>query len=128
MIKWLLGIIVLASITGCGCTGIECAPCSGEPRIEWINNAIIEFDTSANNFKITNLNTLLLYKDLSAVNSKVPTDTFINENMDTQIKGYLSSFTRLLIKIDYLFVQTYYFISEITRVLFEYFRVYFIPF
>lgn len=88
MIKWVLGINVLGCITGCGCEGIECAPCLGEPRIEWIDNAIVAFDTSANNFKTTDLDTILLYKDLSAVNLKTPSDTFINEKMNPQIEGY----------------------------------------
>jgi hypothetical protein len=88
MIKWVLGIIGLGCLTGCGCSGVQCAPCMGAPRIEWLSNAILEFDTSANNFKITDLDTLLLYKDLSAANSRVPSDTFINEKMSPQIKGY----------------------------------------
>jgi hypothetical protein len=87
MIKWMLGIIVLGCITGCGCAGVQCAPCIGEPRIEWMTIPIVRFDTSANSFKITDLDTLLLYKDLSAANSRVPSDTFKNEKMNPQIEG-----------------------------------------
>jgi hypothetical protein len=114
MIKWLLGIMLLGCVTGCGCAGVQCAPCLGEPRIERINNAILEFDTSANNFKITDLDTLLLYNDLSAVNSRVPTDTSINEKMDPQIKGYQLNYNSFIsdkrqskfIKIDNLNIKT----------------------
>ncbi len=87
MIKWVFGIIVLGCITSCSCEGIECAPCLAEPRIEWMSIPIIKFDTSVNNFNITDLDTLLLYKDLLAANSRVPSDTFINEKMNPQIKG-----------------------------------------
>lgn len=89
------------------------APCMGAPRIEWIDNAIVAFDTSANNFNITDLDTLLLYKDLSAVNSRVPSDTFINEKMNPQIKGYTLNYNSFIsdkrqnkfIKIDNLNVS-----------------------
>lgn len=104
----------MGCITSCGCEGIECAPCMGAPRIEWISNAIVAFDTSANNFNITDLDTLLLYKDLLAVNSRVLSDTFINEKMSPQIKGYTLSYNSFIsdkrqnkfIKIDNLNVKT----------------------
>ncbi|MCX6186752.1 MAG: hypothetical protein NTU43_07115 [Bacteroidetes bacterium] len=79
--------ILSVFITGCGCSGIECAACPGPPAIFYITSPIIQFDTTINNYKASDIDTLLLFKDEVLVSAKIPSDTFFNISNSISFSG-----------------------------------------
>ncbi len=87
-INLLIGIcmfILSAIVTGC-CYGVKCGPCPG-PMAVIIVSPIIQFDISAGNFQLEDIDTLLLFKYPHNITSKIPSDTFFNIKNNSTFTG-----------------------------------------